>query len=519
MSKKLFISTAGIGSRVSGLGVIPNKSLLPINYESIITKILDKFDNKIEVVVALGHQADLVKNFLKLAHPEKNIRFVKIDKYTGPGSGAGYTLKYCKKYLQCPFIYTACDTITVEKPKFEKFNWVGISKTKTTERFLIFEKKSKFSDYTFFNKRRYFEISKKKILFDAFIGLANIYDYKLFWKGFDVNNQLTDNELQFSNGLHFLSNKIKLKKFQWLDTGTNESYIKTINYFKDRTQRKAGEVVYIIKNRVIKYFSEKNKCKKLKERGKNLKYNAPKIIKSPDNFLVYEYVKGKHLTKVNEKLFSQFLEDLNNNFWIKKNVNKLNFKKHCKKFYRDKTYERVAITINQNPNIDRINNINGKIIPSIYKILSKIKWESLMNGIPVNFHGDLQPENIIVTKDAKFKLIDWRAEFSGLPYGDIYYEFSKLNHMLTVNTEKILDGKFKVYYKNKNEVQYSFETKKILLRFQKRLYEFLEKKNFDIKKVKLLTALIYLNISKFYDSPYSELLFFHGKYQLYTLNE
>ena len=203
----------------------------------------------------------------------------------------------------------------------------------------------------------------------------------------------------------------------------------------------------------------------------------------------------------------------------KKNVNKLNFKKHCKKLYRDKTYERVAITINQNPNIDRINNINGKIIPSIYKILSKIKWESLMNGIPVNFHGDLQPENIIVTKDAKFKLIDWRAEFSGLPYGDIYYEFSKLNHMLTVNTEKILDGKFKVYYKNKNEVQYSFETKKILLRFQKRLYEFLEKKNFDIKKVKLLTALIYLNISKFYDSPYSELLFFHGKYQLYTLNE
>ena len=39
----------------------------------------------------------------------------------------------------------------------------------------------------------------------------------------------------------------------------------------------------------------------------------------------------------------------------------------------------------------------------------------------------------------------------------------------------------------------------------------------DLKKVKLLTALIYLNISKFYDSPYSELLFFHGKYQLYKL--
>ena len=41
----MFISTAGIGSRVAGLGIVPNKSMLPVNYEPIITKILDKFDN------------------------------------------------------------------------------------------------------------------------------------------------------------------------------------------------------------------------------------------------------------------------------------------------------------------------------------------------------------------------------------------------------------------------------------------------------------------------------------------
>jgi len=519
MNKKLFISTAGIGSRVSGLGVVPNKSLLPINYEAIITKILDKFDNNIEVVIAIGHQANLVKDFLKLAHPEKKISFVKVDKYTGLGSGAGYTLKFCKKYLQCPFIYTACDTITVETPKFEKFNWVGVSKTKITERFLIFEKKSKFSGYNFFNKKRYFEISKKKKNFDAFIGLANIYDYKLFWKGFEANKQLSDNELQFSNGLYLLNNKIKLKKFKWLDTGTNESYINTINYFKDRTQRKSGEVVYIVKNRVIKYFSDKNKCNKLKARGKDLKINGPKIIKSPDNFLVYEYIKGKHLTEVSENLFSKFLENLNKNFWIKKNIDNLNFKLQCKKFYKDKTYERIALAINQNPNIDRIENINGKKIPSIYKILRKVNWGSLENGIPVNFHGDLQPENIIVTKNQKFKLIDWRADFSGLPYGDIYYEFSKLNHMLSINTRKVLQGKIHIHYKSNNEVKYKFETRRILLKFQKILYQFIEKNNFDLKKVKLLTALIYLNISKFYDNPYSELLFYHGKYQLYILTK
>ena len=155
----------------------------------------------------------------------------------------------------------------------------------------------------------------------------------------------------------------------------------------------------------------------------------------------------------------------------------------------------------------------------IWVVLWKIKWELLTNGLAVNFHGDLQPENIIVTKNHKFKLIDWRTDFSGLSYGDIYYEFSKLNHMLSINTRKVLQGKIKVDYKNNNEVKYSFETRKILLRFQKILYQFLEKNNFDLKKVKLLTALIYLNISKFYGNPYSELLFYHGKYQLYILTK
>ena len=519
MRKKLFISTAGVGSRVAGLGVVPNKSLLPINYEPIISKILDKFDKDLEVVIAVGHRADLVKNFLKLAHPDRKFRFVKIKRYTGTGSGAGYTLNFCRKYLQCPFIYSACDTITIEKPKFEKFNWVGVSKTTITERFLIFEKKSKFSGYSFFNKKRHFEISKKKKVFDAFIGLANIYDYKLFWNGFDSNKDLSDNELQFSNGLNLLRDKIKLKKFKWLDTGTNESYINTINYFNDKTQRKPGEVVYIIKDRVIKYFSDTNKVKKLKKRSKNLNFNGPKIIKSPNNFLVYEYVHGKHLTEVNEKIFFKFLEHLKKNFWIKKKVHNKNFRAECEKFYKDKTQERVAQAIVQNPNLDRIEYINGKKLPSIHKILRKVKWEFLSNGIAVNFHGDLQPENVIVTKKNEFKLIDWRTDFSGLPYGDVYYELSKLNHMLTINTKKVLDGKFKVFYKNNNEVKYNFETRNKLLKFQKILYRFIEKNNFNLQKVKILTSIIYLNISKFYDNPYNELLFYHGKKQLYTLTK
>ena len=73
--------------------------------------------------------------------------------------------------------------------------------------------------------------------------------------------------------------------------------------------------------------------------------------------------------------------------------------------------------------------------------------------------------------------------------------------------------------KNNNEIKYSFEKRKLLISFQKILYKFIKDNNFDLNKVKILTSLIYLNISKFYEYPYSEMLFYHGKYQLYLLTE
>ena len=51
---------------------------------------------------------------------------------------------------------------------------------------------------------------KKKRVFNAFIGLAGIKDYKKFWKGFEENKRLIHNELQFSNGLNYILSNTKL---------------------------------------------------------------------------------------------------------------------------------------------------------------------------------------------------------------------------------------------------------------------------------------------------------------------
>ena len=60
-------------------------------------------------------------------------------------------------------------------------------------------------------------------------------------------------------------------------------------------------------------------------------------------------------------------------------------------------------------------------------MLNRVKWKDLHDGIPCRIHGDLQFDNILITNDKKFKLIDYRDNFGGkIEYGDKYYDLAKL---------------------------------------------------------------------------------------------
>ena len=64
-------------------------------------------------------------------------------------------------------------------------------------------------------------------------------------------------------------------------------------------------------------------------------------------------------------------------------------------------------------------------------------------------------------------------------------------------------------------VNYSFERKPVLIECEKYYYEWLEQKGFDINKIKILTALIYLNIAALHHQPYCHLLYYLGRTMLY----
>jgi len=518
MKYKLFISAAGRGTRVAGLTSI-NKSLLPINYEAVTSKIIESYPKNLEIIIALGHEKEIVKNFLKIRHPDRKIKFVNIKKYSGIGSGPGYTLYQCRKYLQCPFIYSSCDTMVLEKVPPPSVNWLGISKVKNTERFLIIEKKKSDNMYFLYDKKRKIEIDKKKKQFNAFIGLAGIKDYKNFWQGFSNNSELKDNELQISNGLNYILANAKLKNFKWLDTGTNESYLNTLNFFNDNTLRKPNACTYIGNGKVIKFFTDKSKVKKLKNRSKNLDEFSPKSVKARSHYFFYDYAEGKLLSELKIRDFVNLIDQMHKKFWkIKKNVNMKKFKKNCLNFYKNKTISRIDNLLNKKIVNDNLEYINNCKVVKINELLKKINWKKLSNGIPSNFHGDFQPENIVM-KNKQITLIDWREDFDGnATVGDIYYDFAKLEHALLVNGEIIRNKKYYVKINN-NKVKYNIATKKNLISFRNYFHKYLIINQYDLNKVKLLSALIYLNISPLHDYPYNEFLFYHGKLTLTKILE
>ena len=120
-------------------------------------------------------------------------------------------------------------------------------------------------------------------------------------------------------------------------------------------------------------------------------------------------------------------------------------------------------------------------------------------------------------KNKQITLIDWREDFGGnLEYGDIYYDLGKIYHSLILTQKKIREEKYFVSYED-DFAQYKFSKRRNLINYLDYFKIFLKENNYDLHRVKLISALIYLNIAPLHHHPYSDLLFFHGKLTLNNL--
>ena len=82
---------------------------------------------------------------------------------------------------------------------------------------------------------------------------------------------------------------------------------------------KKNEAIYIINNRVIKFFEDKKVVNQRYKKSKIVKGIFP-ILKKINNFYYYNFEKGKTLYEVKKqtKIFNDFLKWADKNLWIKK---------------------------------------------------------------------------------------------------------------------------------------------------------------------------------------------------------
>lgn len=520
---KVVIPCAGTGSRLEGLSKHVNKALVTVNQKPAITYVIDKFPEDIEIVIPLGFKGESIKDFLEIAYPNRKFIFVQVDLFEGPGSGLGLSLLKCRKFLNCPFVFIPNDSVVDDAIPSPTHNWMGYSKSHNTDQYRSLK----------ISNGHIEDVLAKGAQGNVFpyIGLAGIKDYKEFWEFMDEGKSSGSIEVGESYGLKMMlgSREIKPIEFIWHDTGNIDSLEEAKNYLPKgevdaNILDKEDEAIWFYDNKVIKFHKDNNFISERVIRAKELKGFVPEIIDAKKTMYSYELINGQVFSRnVTTKKFGEFL-DFASSFWQKFNLTSKEqnkFYQDCSSFYKDKTYERVEMFFKRFEVIDREVRINDQLVPDYKTVLDKINWDSISNGVPSRFHGDLHFENIICTddKDKRFVLIDWRQNFSGnINVGDIYYDLAKLNHGLIISHELIHKNLFNVKV-DQNVISYDFNRKHSLNECQEVLKKYALKNNYDWNKIKDLTNLIFLNVAALHEYPYSLLLYYLGLSSIWNDNK
>jgi NDP-sugar pyrophosphorylase family protein len=517
---KVIITTSGIGERLGEHTKYTNKSLVKVGDKYAICYIIDNYDKDIHFVITLGHYGNYVRDFLTMAYPDRIIEYVYVDKYEGEGSSLGYSLLKSENLLQCPFIFHCCDAI-ITAP-------IQISPNKNT---LYVSSHNSNTQYSSIVTESHIvkELNDKNSLsYDyVYTGISYIHYYMEFWR--TLKNAYLSNPAKSSlsdihaikqmmlQGITFEYNVLT----EWYDTGNKSSYNKLKESFKPKYEvlEKTTESLCFINNVVIKFINDENINTKRVLRGNALYPLTPKIHNSTSNFIKMELVDGVIMSEVYRNgIIYDLLQWARDNLWINSDKND-KYIDCCKRFYISKTFKRI----NELPFLsDEHSIINGMDCKNVQVLINNIPTELICTDTFVQFHGDFILDNILLesTNNAMdtFKLIDWRHEFDDqLTHGDVYYDLAKLRHNLILNHKNINNGLFEIKYRENNEVMVDLKCNYFHVKQLEDYDRFIEENGYNMKKIKILTALIWLNMAPLYDGNFREFLFYFGKYNLACL--
>lgn len=522
MKYKVLITTSGVGQRLGELTKYTNKALVRVGKKPAISYVIESYPADTPFVVTVGYFADHVKEFLSLAYPDRDIEYVVVDNYAGPGSSLGYSMLQAKDLLQCPFIYHASDTIITQEVPVPAENWIGVYKGNDT---------SQYASWQVVGGKTLLFNDKGAIDFDYIhIGLVGILDHKKYWETLEQlyktnQNDQALNDCQVLVAMLGKGEAFTVKPFaEWYDIGNTAALHRTRAEIADHFDNldKMEESIFIFSDFVIKFFHDAQVVKERVQRARLLGKLVPELEGATKNFYRYKYVAGSlYSTIATPADFARFLAWAKKDLWAKtQEVSDEEFKKICHAFYLEKTNKRVRQFLDANKLKDEEHVINGERVPALATLLQQIDFNWLSNSKQYQFHGDLILDNILKTEQG-YCLIDWRHNFGGLlKAGDVYYDLAKLNHNLTVNHDIVNKNLFTVKLENKNHVTCDILRRDNLVECQKTLFDFARKEGYDARKIRMLSGLIWLNMAPLHHHPFNLFLYYFGKLHLWrTINE
>jgi NDP-sugar pyrophosphorylase family protein len=375
MKYKVLITTSGIGSRLGNITKFTNKSLVRVGDKPALSHIIEAHPADKEFVITVGHYADHIRQFLSLAYPDMNFTFVEVDNYDGPGSSLAYSLLQAEPFIDCPFIFHACDTILPEHEVADMeptHNWMaGVCKDSGTEHYVSIDGQIENDNVSIINIRG-------KGDFDGdfnYIGLAGIHDYELFFKllreRYDLNpnnGQLSDvDAIRAMRGEQVSFMLIELD--DWYDIGNVASLQLTrdrIGSCKLNVLDKDNESIFIVgsdEKSIVKFFNNSTISKNRAMRAKSMGGLVPEITGNTDNFYKYDFVDGEVFAEcISEQLFSDFLSWSRSSLWEEAKTD-CDFSKICYDFYFTKTADRVNKFVAESGIKDVECIINGFLVP------------------------------------------------------------------------------------------------------------------------------------------------------------
>lgn len=444
------VLAAGRGSRLGRLGDELPKCLLPLHGSAVLSHQFALAPANARLVVVTGYRADQVEEYVRLAHPDLDVTFVKEVEW---GRGPGASLLLARSEVDDDdMIFVACDTLWEHDPSLwtnDSESWVGVAPLPAGTPAARWCRVVPGDDWIENGIQHTVEIHDKtpdvtpgSLCWTA-LARISAEDLDVFWRAL-VDADTIAGEVQLSSGLQAILDRgepLWARPIHWLDVGDEQAYRAAVASTTGYDPLKPDQVTYVLPatERVVKWHVNPEKIAWRAERAKLLGDAVPPSIDPIGrSMFAYRFTWGTTVyDRATVPLTEALLDWWDEHFWQTRTTLRerpLAWQERTTRFYRDKSFARV---MSLEPSL------RGVALDAI----TRVDWDALVDGcVPGTFHGDLTFANVIVhgERNREFVAIDWREDFAGeTTWGDLRYDLAKLLSGTEFHWQRAAHGDFR----------------------------------------------------------------------------